>query len=83
MDLEIIGDLLVGLGQELLELGGPVASVRQILETVDCDIPVAAAIDRVDQCVAFFGVCEPCPERCAVAATPPSPSARPALPHDP
>ncbi|MGH3794886.1 MAG: hypothetical protein ACRDSP_08350 [Pseudonocardiaceae bacterium] len=26
-------------------------NARQIREIADCDIPVAAAIDRVDQCV--------------------------------
>jgi hypothetical protein len=35
---------------------GAGAKARQIREIADCDIPVAAAIDRVDQCVAFFGV---------------------------
>jgi hypothetical protein len=35
---------------------GASAKARQIRETVDCDMPVAAAIDLVDQCVAFFGV---------------------------
>lgn len=30
-------------------------NARQIRETVDCDRPVSSAIDRVDQCVAFFG----------------------------
>ncbi|GHB32356.1 hypothetical protein GCM10010346_64630 [Streptomyces chryseus] len=35
---------------------GAKANARQIRETVDCDIPVAAAIDLVDQGVAFFGV---------------------------
>jgi hypothetical protein len=29
---------------------------RQIRETADCDIPVAEAIDRVDQCVSWPGV---------------------------
>lgn len=28
---------------------------RQIRDTVDCDRPIAVAIARVDQCVAFFG----------------------------
>ncbi|MBD2894393.1 hypothetical protein amrb99_33180 [Actinomadura sp. RB99] len=31
-------------------------NARQIRETADCDIPVAAAIDRVDQCVSAPGV---------------------------
>jgi hypothetical protein len=30
-------------------------NARQIRLTADCDIPVAAAIERVDQCVASFG----------------------------
>ncbi|AQY20294.1 hypothetical protein T261_01755 [Streptomyces lydicus] len=34
---------------------GARANARQIRETADCDIPVAAAIDLVDQWVAFFG----------------------------
>jgi hypothetical protein len=29
---------------------------RQILETAVCDRPTSAAIERVDQCVASFGV---------------------------
>ena len=32
-------------------------NARQIRDTVDCDIPVAAASERVDQCVASRGVC--------------------------
>jgi hypothetical protein len=32
------------------------ANARQILETFDCDMPVTAAIDLVDQCVALFDV---------------------------
>lgn len=35
---------------------GARASARQIREMVDCDMPVAAAIDLVDQPVALFGV---------------------------
>lgn len=35
---------------------GAGTNARQILEIADSDIPVVAAIDRVDQCVAFFGV---------------------------
>ncbi|AYV26278.1 hypothetical protein EES41_06045 [Streptomyces sp. ADI95-16] len=35
---------------------GASAKARQIREMLDCDIPVAAAIERVDQWVAFFGV---------------------------
>ncbi len=35
---------------------GASTNARQICETVDCDIPVAAAIDLVYQCVAFFGL---------------------------
>lgn len=31
-------------------------NARQIRETADCDIPVAAAIDRVDQCVSAPGL---------------------------
>jgi hypothetical protein len=31
-------------------------NARQIRETADCDIPVAAAIDRVDHCVSRPGV---------------------------
>src|SRR3954452_17239342 len=31
-------------------------NARQIFDTAVCDIPVAFAIDRVDQCVAFAGV---------------------------
>jgi hypothetical protein len=31
-------------------------NARQIRDTVDCDMPVAAAIDRVDQCVSCPGV---------------------------
>ncbi len=31
-------------------------NARQIRETADCDMPVAAAIDRVDQCVSRPGV---------------------------
>jgi hypothetical protein len=34
---------------------GARAKARQIREIADCDMPVAAAIDLVDQCVAFFG----------------------------
>jgi hypothetical protein len=34
---------------------GASANARQIRETADWDMPVAAAIDRVDQWVAFFG----------------------------
>jgi len=34
---------------------GARANARQIRETVDCDMPVAAAMDLVDQWVAFFG----------------------------
>ena len=30
-------------------------NARQIREIADCDIPVAVAIDRVDQCVSFLG----------------------------
>jgi hypothetical protein len=30
-------------------------NARQIREIADRDIPVAVAIDRVDQCVSFFG----------------------------
>lgn len=41
---------------KVCEQCGARAKARQILEMADCDIPVAAAIDRVDQCVAFFGV---------------------------
>ncbi|GAA3060266.1 hypothetical protein GCM10020254_00040 [Streptomyces goshikiensis] len=40
---------------KVCERCGARANARQILETVDCDIPVAAAIDLVDQWVAFFG----------------------------
>lgn len=35
---------------------GARANARQIREIADCDMPVAAAIDLVDQWVAFFGV---------------------------
>jgi ketopantoate hydroxymethyltransferase len=35
---------------------GARTNARQIREIVDCDIPVAAAIDLVHQRVAFFGV---------------------------
>ncbi|GCD40249.1 hypothetical protein OEIGOIKO_08106 [Streptomyces chrestomyceticus JCM 4735] len=35
---------------------GARANARQIRETADCDMPVAAAIDLVDQWVAFFGL---------------------------
>lgn len=35
---------------------GARANARQIREMLDCDMPVAAAIDLVDQGVAFFGV---------------------------
>lgn len=31
-------------------------NARQIRDTDDCDRPISFAIDRVDQCVAFFGV---------------------------
>ena len=31
-------------------------NARQIRDTADCDIPNSAASDRVDQCVASFGV---------------------------
>jgi hypothetical protein len=31
-------------------------NARQTRETVDCDRPISLAIERVDQCVAFFGV---------------------------
>ena len=31
-------------------------NARQIRDTADCDIPSSAASDRVDQCVASFGV---------------------------
>lgn len=41
---------------KVCERCGARANARQILETVDCDMPVAAAMERVDQCVAFFGV---------------------------
>ncbi|MCF0091216.1 hypothetical protein B0E37_06337 [Streptomyces sp. MH192] len=34
---------------------GARANARQIREIADCDMPVAAAIDLVDQWVAFFG----------------------------
>lgn len=32
------------------------AERRQIRDTDDCERPISFAIDRVDQCVAFFGV---------------------------
>jgi hypothetical protein len=35
---------------------GASPNARQILWTADCVSPTSAAIDRVDQCVAFFGV---------------------------
>jgi hypothetical protein len=35
---------------------GASANARQMRETTGCDMPVAAAIDLVDQRVAFFGV---------------------------
>lgn len=35
---------------------GASANARQIREIADCDMPVAAAIDLVDQWVAFFGL---------------------------
>ncbi|MFF0205840.1 hypothetical protein [Streptomyces sp. NPDC005017] len=42
---------------KVCERCGARANARQIREMVDCDIPMAAAIDLVDQWVAFFGVC--------------------------
>lgn len=45
-----------GAGPDVVVAAAFGANARQILETVDCDMPVAAAIDLVDQWVAFFGV---------------------------
>ncbi|CAM5227224.1 hypothetical protein SHIRM173S_09912 [Streptomyces hirsutus] len=41
--------------RDVCERCGARANARQIREIADCDMPVAAAIDLVDQWVAFFG----------------------------